>query len=281
MTSLGGSRIVNINSEERSHGTHENGTYTITVSADESYSHCCVLQASIPVSYYLIPDGRNTFQVDLGDAKTPTTITVPPGNYTALAFSKVVTALLNELDSNYVWKITMNNSLTNVTDGKFKYSVTSPGGAPPPNDPSIIVSTHMYEQFGFNKNSTNLIVDELYSTNVVNFVPEQTLYLQSSLVETQKNNSDGLLQEVFASNAVAFSFVRYQCTTFEAYSKRMSNPKANSFSISLQNEAGDIMNLNGRNMTMTILLFNPNTTFDLIQSYLKFAINTLPDERTV
>lgn len=274
---LGRSRILNLNSEERSSGSHENANYTINISPDESYSHCCVLQASIPVSYYLVPEDRNTFQVDQGSVVT--TVTVPPGNYNSLSFAKKIKTLVNEISPSYVWDIKINNSLTDVNDGKFRYTVVGFDGGSPPDDPKIILTRNLYEQFGFDKNSTNSFVSgALVSKNVVNFVPEQTLYLQSSLVETQQNNSDGLLQELFATNAVAFSFVRYQCTTFEAYSKVLSNRKPSFFNVSLQNEVGDIMNLNGRNITMTILLYNPDNTFDLIKSYLRYTINTIPDK---
>ena len=224
---ISNSRIIHVNSRDRTSGADENFTYSFNLSPDEHYTHCCVLQASVPVSYYLIQDGYNTMTLKEGVATA--TITVPPGNDNTNSCMTVVAELLNSGSPNgWTYAITMNNSFTSTNNGLMYFSVSGNSS-----QPEFILTTNMYEQFGFNANSTNVFVgNALTSTNVVNFIPEQTLYIYSDLVKNRSNNGKGVLQEIFASNQVAI----YQCIDIEAYSKEINNNKTNSFSIILQNE---------------------------------------------
>lgn len=263
---LQNSRIIHINSADRTAGTNEQFSYALNMSPDERYTHCCVLQASVPYSYYLVQSNYNTFQ--LQEAATTTTITVPAGNYNEHSFLTIVVSLLNANSPNgFTYSIAKKNSFNDTDDGKFYYGVANNGGV----QPSLVFSSFLYEQFGFAENSTNTFTGNLLvSTSVINFIPEQTLYIYSDLVKITKNNTDGVLQEIFASNNKPFTCVNYQCSAFEAYSKEINDTKTNSFTISLQNENGQVMNLNGRNMLITLILYKKEDFYTIAKSYIKY-----------
>lgn len=267
---IANSRILHINSANRTGGTNSSFTYSFNLATDEEYDRCCVLQASVPISYYLVQDGYNTFTLQEGVSTA--TITVPAGNYNSRSFMTVVSGLLNTASPNgFTYAMTMNNTFSNVDDGKIYYSVSGNAGV----QPDFILAENCYEQLGFNANSSvSFSSDSLISTNVINFIPEQTLYLFSSLVKTSKNNSNGILQELVASNDVPYSCITYKAVDVEAYSKEISNSKTNSFTLLLQNENGQNIDLNGRNMILSILLYKNDNFYKIAKEFMKHLLIT-------
>ena len=198
------------------------------------------------------------------------TITIPPGHYNKNSFMTILISLLNTNSPNrFTYAITMNNEFSNTNNGFMYFTVSGNGGV----QPDFIFTDYLYEQYGFNANSTvSFVSDALTSTNVVNFIPEQTLYIKSSLVKTRSNNSNGVLQELFASNAQPYQCISYQCTELEAKSKEINDAKTNSFSIVLQNEGKEVINLNGRNMLLTLLLYKKDDIYDKAKSFMKYLV---------
>lgn len=267
------SRIEYINSANRTTGTNENFVYTMSLAPDEYYDHVCVLFANVPISYYVVRAGFNTFK--LQELTTTVTITIPPGNYSAASFISVVVPLINAASPNtWIYNISINNNFTNVADGKFYYTVTGNGV----NQPSIITTQNVYNQLGFNQNSTNTFVSNaLVSTNVLNFIPESTMYLYSNLIETKHNNTTNVLQELYGENNTNFSNLVYQCTSVEGYSKRIKQPFSNSFSLQLLDEYENVMNLNGQPFFVTLLFYKSNDVFDIIKRFIKYNLLMQPN----
>jgi hypothetical protein len=261
------SRIIHINSQDRISGTNENFTYSYEQTQQESYTHCVVLGASIPVSYYLVQDGYNTF--DLKENTTTVTITVPAGNYNTNSFANVVSQLMTANSPlGYTYAITMNNSFTNVNTGLFTYTVTGHSF-----QPQLIFTTNLYEQFGFDENTTvSFVAGTLTSINVCNFVPESTIYIYSDIVKTNSNNGRGVLQELFPSNVIPYGTITYQCTAVDAYSKEINISKTNAFTIVIKNENDQVMNLNGRNMLISLLLYKKDDIFNVAKQYIKYNL---------
>src|SRR5690348_10882746 len=92
------SQMFYVNSRQRLSGTHSNFTYEVPIPTDSKFTHACVMSASVPKSFYLVANGRNTFTIQ-EDAKTAT-ITVPVGNYTRSGFQIKLTELLNTASPN-------------------------------------------------------------------------------------------------------------------------------------------------------------------------------------
>ncbi len=263
---LANSRVIHINSRDRVSGTNENFVFSFNLGINEVYTHCCVLQASIPVSYYMIQDGYNTFTLQEGIDTV--VLTVEPGNYNTNSFKTLMTSLLNTNSPNlFTYAININNSFNNCNNGKFTFTVTGNAGV----QPDFIFTDNLFEQFGFPENTTaSFLADSLVSTNVVNFIPEQTLYIFSDLVQTKNNNSTGVLQEVYAVNAEPYTCIVYQCPEIIGCSKYINNAKTNSFSIILKNEDGQTIDLNGRNMLLTVLLFKPDDVYERAKHFMQY-----------
>src|SRR5437762_1794007 len=119
-------------------------------------------------------------------------------------------------------------------------------------------------RFWYEVNTTNTFTaNALVSVDVVNFIPETSLYLHSDLIMTKNNNTYNVLQEFYNQNAVPFSNLVYQCRSLDGYSKAVNQKKTNSFSLILLDEHGLQVDLNGQPFFLTLLFYKANDTYDM------------------
>ena len=267
--SIHSSQIYYINSNLKLSGTTSHFSYTIQIPAGSQYDRVCLLQANIPISYYIVAAGQNsfTFREYKGTLLSSISITIPVGNYNVNSFLTIVQTLLNLNTFNaWTYTITFPNSYIGVQTGKYTFTITSSMGV---SDYCELVFTNgLYEQFGFNENSVNRFISgALTSSNIVSFIPESSLYIHSDIV----NNSTGILQEIFHNNAVPLSNAIFQCNDVMGYSKPLRTNQSNAYTFSLVDQHGNGIDLNGLNVVMTLLLFKKDDTADMIRSFLKLS----------
>ena len=137
--------------------------------------------------------------------------------------------------------------------------------------PSInMIGTNLYKFFGLTVNSTNSFTsDVLISTNVAQFITEETLYLHSDLIE---NNSDNVLQEVYTSQYAPFTSITFLSPCPLQYAKRIATTKNNIYNFWLLNELDEPINLNGANLSLTILFFKKQDD-SLLKEFIKYELN--------
>jgi hypothetical protein len=197
-------------------------------------------------------------------------ITIPPGNYSADVFASTLIELLNTgAPAGWTYNITLPNSFTSPDTAKFTYTVT--GNA---TQPSIVCTDQVEEQLGFAINSVNTFIDNsLTSSTVVNFGCESTMFLHSDIAS---NGDNDILQEIYSNNTIPFSYITYQCTAPELYSKELNTNQANVFHFSLTNEKNQLMNLHGVDMQITLALYKKDDTNELIRQYIKYKVHSEP-----
>ena len=112
MSAISSSRIFYINTTNKQNGTNSNFTYEIQIPQTEGYNRVCVLQASIPLSFYMIQDGVNVFTLreEYGGVETSIQIAIDPGNYNFQTFQDRVTMTIHPLDL-YTPALSTNQSL--------------------------------------------------------------------------------------------------------------------------------------------------------------------------
>ena len=258
-------RIYYINTINRDSGTTENFTYTLQIPDSERYDRVVVLSASIPTSFDLVQKGLNTFIIrEMG---ADSTVTIPPGNYSAKSFALVVSALMTAASTqSWAYSITLPNPNVEASTGKFTYTVSGNGI----NQPAIICSDTVNEQLGFYINSTNTFsANKIISTTTVNFSCESQLFLHSNIAD---NGDSDVLQEFFGGASTALSYLVYQCSAPAMYSKALQTSQSNTFNFSLTNEKKQLMNLKGVNMQLTICVYRQDPTYEMIRNYIKFRV---------
>jgi hypothetical protein len=259
-------RIYYVNTLFKSSGTNENFTYNFQIPQQDAFDRVVVLNAAIPNTFYLIQADFNTFTLQENGVNA--TITIPPGNYSAKVFALVVTPLINAASPNgWVYSMSLPNQNLVASTGKFTYTVTGNSS-----QPSIICTLNVNEQLGFLTNSTNTFInDTLQSATTVNFAAESTLFIHSDIAS---NGDSDVLQEIYGGNTESLSYITYQCTESEKYSKILQTNKSNMFHFSLTNEKKQILNLHGVDMQLTICLYKKDDTNELIRNYIKYKVHS-------
>ena len=159
-----------VNSRNRMSGTDSNFAYYFNIPKDSRYNKVCLLQASIPKSYYMVQEGE---YFDLQEGILTANITVPP-NYTRKSFAVVLQATLTTSSPNgWTYLITYPNSSTLGDTGLYTYTVSGNAGT----QPTFIFSTSndLWKHMGFNSGSTNnFTANSITSENVINLQRDST-----------------------------------------------------------------------------------------------------------
>src|SRR5206468_2083178 len=120
---------------------------------------------------------------------------------------------------------------------------------------------------GFLSGSTNVFSGTtLVSTCVIKLQSEDRLLIHSSICN---NGRDDVLVSI---NSINYSSIAWECPAPEFYSHLLSSQNNNTYSFSLTDENGHLVELNGLNMNLTLLLYKKDDIFDKIKTFLKLAV---------
>lgn len=258
---------VYINSRDRIAGTDENFTYNIQFPAGLDFTHVVCLNALIPKSYYLIQDGplENIFQ--LKEDNTIVTISVPIGSYLLSAFRTTIETLLTNASPNGLTYTISYPPLSGADTGKWTYTQNNGSIVS-----SLIFNEHFFEPFGFLSNSINVFNGtSLTSTCVIKLQSEDRLLIHSNIVNNPTR--DDVLVSINSSTSINYSSIVWECPSPEFYSHLLSSQNNNSYNFSLTDENGELLQLNGLNMNITLLLYRMDPIYDQIRSFLKLLVS--------
>lgn len=248
-------QIVYVNSRNKITGDNSNFVFDMKIDKSVIYDHICVLDISIPKSYYLVQNNYNTFT--LTEDTDTVDIVITAGNYNRNSFRNVLQDTLNSSSPNG-WVYTITNMTLNTTGDNGKYTFTVSGNT---SQPEFTFTDSLYEQCGFDSNTTVVFVsDTLESTNVVNFTSETTLFLHCD--QCVNTSGDDILQNIISSGSSDFSYITWTNTNMEMYSKSFRGSNSSSARFYLTNEDNQMIDLNGLNIVFTILLYKKRENLD-------------------
>ena len=258
-------QIFYIDSNDRTTGNNSDFRINLVFDKDKEFDKVVVLQCLLPQSYYLIQAGSNTFT--LIEGLNQATISISPGNYNRRSFATVLTGLLNVGSPNgWTYSVTFPNVGSQVDQGLYTYSVVGNGGI----QPIFKLGTYCYEAMGFNSNSTNTFVaSSLNSTNVIKLKPEDQLYLHSDICS---NRNDDILQDIYAAGIATYGNILFQQFDVESYSKEFISNSNNNYRFYLTDENDNIIQLNGQNIVITIMIYRKNTIWSMLNGFIKYLL---------
>lgn len=262
-------RILYVNSGDQLSQTSNIFTANLQHVDDIGVNRIAVLQAAIPISYYTIQNGLNTFTLE--ENSTRVAITLKPGNYTQASFATYLTTQLNTTSPNGLTYTISYAKGNTPQDGLYTYTV---------NSSTITVkfifssSNTVNEQAGFNSGSTNTFTpgsgtSTLIGNNVSLFVPETTVYLHSNLVDS---GSDDVLQEFYNQNQPPFSYIVFLNPDPKTYSKKLHSTKLQAATFSITDENGIPIYLNGINLAITLCFFTDRGIDKALSAYLRYML---------
>jgi len=268
---------VFINSRDRLSGTDENFTYNIQFPDGWDFTHVVCLNALIPKSYYLIQADGQESNLQLDENGTTVDIAVPIGSYLLNSFKNTLGTLLTNASPNGLIYTLTYPSLSGPDTGKWTYTQTN--GAI---QSTIICNSHLFEPLGFLPSSRNAFTGTtLESTCVIKLQSEDRLLLHSNIVNNP--GRDDILISINSSTSVNYSSIAWTCPSPEFYCRLLSSQKNSTYSFSLTDENGDLIQLNGLNLNLTLciycfyfylyILFKVDPIYDQIRSFFRMLVH--------
>lgn len=238
-------RSIIINSGDRLNGTSSAFSIEIPNMSHNSFKHVSLYQALIPKSYYMITDSD---YFTLTEDGITVNVSITKGNYNILSLMAVLsTALSTVSPRGIVYSMAISDSLTQDDQGKIIFTVTGNGLT----QPIFTFSTFMYEQLGFNPNTSyTFVASTLTSVNVVKLTLEDAIYIHSDMVD---NYGDNILCPIFV-NTSDYTNIVYQSSDIHNTAVPISYGQNSIYSFYLTNENGTPIDLNGLNFIMQLIL---------------------------
>lgn len=273
MSLIKSQQIIHINSAFRDSGTDSNFSYSLNLRRDNEFTHVAVISVSIPKSYYLIPEGENTFIVrEDDDPQNDQIVTIPPGNYNITSFIYVLNNLFQHGEGHLNhYSVSFPDSKTEAQTGKMTFSHNNAQH----NSSFIFQQNHLPEVMGFARGSTNEFTlhnntSSLVSSSVCNFQRESTIFLNSDL--GSNGGQDSILLELFASGNPDLSNINFENNgNLEEHSKVLTNRLTTKFKFSLSDEYRSGIELNGINMLITLCFYQKEDINRLLTGFIKYV----------
>jgi hypothetical protein len=264
---------VYVNSLQKLSGTDSNFAYNINPPANIKFDRVVVLDALIKKSYYGVSQGANTFTLQEGNQQVVVTVAV--GNYNFVSWQYYISTLLTSVSPNgYTYNVSYPNTTQSADTGKWVFTIAGPVLA---NQPSFIFdnsnSNVIYESFGFQNGSTNTFVNnQLVSTVVADLGVEDSLFIKSDIVEGTPNQPN-VLQTIKVASSPNFSSITYLCPAPQFYAQPVSNNLKATANFSITDEHDNIIDLNGQNVTFTLLFYQENTVWRKLKTFMGFVLS--------
>ena len=234
-----------------------------------------VLSASVPKSYYAIHNPHREFYLTktiLG-LTFSYTITLDEGTYSA-------TEMVNELQDKITTKISGDNEISNfvvsvdLNKGKFVFNCDVSA------DATISLVFDQFEigrRLGFDlgtfifsgsgSGNRNLI-----SRDVMDMSPENDVYIRSNMVAGGINANEDILIDLQGSGIPPFGRIQFYNPEPNHYTKTLNNT-TEIFNFRITDENGEVLDLNGKNWTMTVLFYKKSKLPSMIKDTIRLIVD--------
>ena len=260
--------VVNFNSKDRISGTNSNFNSAPIDLGNNAFDTVCLIQVSIPKSFYNVPSGYNTFV--LRENSTSVTITIPPGSYTRINLQSNLATILTAASPNLLTYTISYPAATQPDTFHYTFSVNS----------AIITCRFIFTDFspfrqlGFETNTTYTFTpgigsSSLESVNAINLSYILRAFIKSNLVS---DATDSILEELlnfgsFPSNSV----MSYQQVNFDMNSRAFNPNNKNSWNFILQDAFGQEINLNGISWAFSVVFYQRNKIHEIHKTELQMS----------
>jgi hypothetical protein len=260
--------VMNFNSKDRVQGTNSSFLSEPVDLGNNQFDSVCLVQASIPKSFYNCPSGYNTFRLQENAASV--TITIPAGSYTRINFQSTLASLLTTASPNGLTYTVTYPASTAADTFHYTFSVNS----------AVIVcrfiltTTSPFRQMGFESGTTytftpGIGLSTLESVNAINLSYILRAFIKTNLV---LDATDGILEEILSLGSYpANSIVHYQQYNFDMNTRKYNTSGTNSWLFSLVDAFDQLIDLNGIPWAFSVVFYQRNSTHELQKTELQIA----------
>jgi len=246
-----------INSRDRVSGTDSAFSYKLQGYENKGWDKIALKKCSIPTSYYMVQSGKNTFTLTEENVNNAT-ITITAGNYSRTQFINTLQSALNTgSPGGYTYSVSYPSTTTSVDTGKLTISCVGHTL-----QTKIIFVNYMWEQMGFNANSTNTFSGgSLVSVNCIKLLKEDVLLIHCDKVA---GDARGGILAVILSNGQPYSSIIYEDINPDKSARDLVNPDSGLINIYITNEDNELMDFNGLNAVLEIMIFRTSPIIDIL-----------------
>jgi hypothetical protein len=251
--------IINFNSKDRISGSNSNFNSLPVDLGNNAFDTVCLVQASLPKSFYNMPSGYNTFT--LQENATSVTVTIPVGSYTRINLQSVLATKLTAASPNGL-TYTVSYPASTVAD-TFHYTFTVSSAVIAVQ--FIFSSTSPYRQLGFEiatyTFTAGVLTSSLESVNSLNLSYILRAFIKTNLVA---DATDSILEEILNFGSYpASSVVHYQQYNFDMNSRKLSPSNKTSWNFVIQDAFGQEIDLNGIPWAFSVVFYQRNKTHEI------------------
>jgi hypothetical protein len=247
--------IAYIDSDSRATGTPSSFSHLVQFPSKNTFDSVCVLQASIPKSYYLLTDGSNTFVLSEFGV-TDQLVTLDVGNYSRRSLAVQVAAKLNQASiasgKNTSFTVTIPNPSTDADNGKYTFTANAMHAI----SLAFFSGQQPAAALGFDPNEVMVFTNgSLESSNVCRLQAKSTVFIKSDCTE---NGNTSVLQEIYSS-VPDFSSITFQVGNaggISANRKVLVKNATNSYDFVITDEDGVLLDTNGLGLTFSLLFWD-------------------------
>ncbi len=242
--------IVSFTSRSRIAGTNSDFYSSPINLINNRYTQVCLLQASIPRSFFNVPLGANTFI--LIEGINSTTITVPAASYNVYNLATTLSDIMTtNSSSGFIYTVSYAAPCEPDTF-RYTFTVTGNGGV----QPQLIFNDQesMNRQLGFDNDTiVSFVGDTLMSTNSVNLSYITRAFIKSDVVS---NTLNSVLEEIlnygdFPMKSLCF----FQQFSIDLNARTLNSNGANSFRFSLVDSFDRLIDLNNIPWSFSLVFF--------------------------
>lgn len=252
--------VISFNSKDRIGGTNSNFLSQPVDLGINKYDSVCLVQASIPRSFYNVATNYNTFTLYEPTATKTITITLTPASYNKINLASVLATTLTaaSLASGNGWTYSVSYPASTVGD-TFKYTFSVSGNA---TQPQFIFTTNLNRQLGFEENTTyTFSANSLTSANCINLSYITRAFIKSNVC---LNAQDGILEEILNYGSFPMlSLCYYQQLSFDLNTRIYNDSATNSWNFSLVDSFDRVIDLNGIPWSFSLVFYKRNDTHEV------------------
>lgn len=262
------------------------GIYIPSEWSDER-TYITPLTVDIPISFYVVREGKDTLQVSEDNGANFTTITLDHGNY---SIDNIATQLQTKLNASLSFTYTVKTATTDNPNapetGKLYFSVSGNSGIQPQirfylsNDDG---TDTLFETIGFNFYGDtyndgaifNFSSNTLVSPNVCQLNPENYIKIYCTGIAGFDNNNLKHAEPflvISCRQAVPFSNIVFTNSDLLSFARKF-NKRASTITFTLTDEYDIPIPMNGINWSMTCVFFERLDLTEKIENYIKYIIN--------
>lgn len=260
--------IVNFNSKDRVSGTNSNFNSAPIDLGNNAFDTVCLIQASIPKSFYNVPSGYNTFTLQENAATA--TVTIPAGTYTRINLQSLLATILTTASPNALTYTISYPASTARDTYHYTFSVNSAVIT----CKFIFTDLSPFRQLGFETNTTYTFTPSVGSSSLESVNAINLSYILRAFIKTNLVNdaTDSILEELlnfgsFPSNSV----MSYQQFNFDMNSRAYNPTNKNSWNFTLQDSYGREIDLNGIPWAFSVVFYQRNKIHEIHKTELQMS----------